>query len=247
MWHNCYQQAYLLRYGQEEAPYFGKEKRIHMKKYFFFAIVFSALAGSKIASAQLPDVPLPVCAFKQQNGAPCDEVTQYCMEGCPLLSSAHSNTDTAPGQTRFWRVSTSQAEELVVGAGLAIGITVAIFFAGGLVSALLVGSGLLVVIGGWLYVVNFATPARSSVAGDWKGRYVINAPPECKGQEGPWGNVLQGGNPEGVLWSAGGFTFSGKVTGNTISGAIIGEPCPGNAKQIPVSGTFFGGRIVPVE
>jgi hypothetical protein len=47
-------------------------------------LIATVFLASNIAFAYIPDVGNPVCIFKQSNGAPCDDATQYCMEGCPL-------------------------------------------------------------------------------------------------------------------------------------------------------------------
>jgi len=119
------------------------------------------------------------------------------------------------------------------------------------------------------------TPVSAPVTatGEWRGQYTVTAPPECKGEVGGWQAFLSensgvisgqfsadagvsgtvGGSRSGDManWSvksggASGIGFSGAISGNTMSGNFTGLTCYKNPEKRRSTGTYFGGRIVPI-
>ncbi len=111
---------------------------------------------------------------------------------------------------------------------------------------------------------------KITATGEWHGRYTVTSPSECAGESGGWEAALFENNGrisgqyttddgvggsingsrigENASWSVGGasgVSFSGNISGNTISGSFSkGLPCYLNDDNEPTKGTFFGGRIV---
>jgi prepilin-type N-terminal cleavage/methylation domain-containing protein len=109
-----------------------------------------------------------------------------------------------------------------------------------------------------------------TATGEWHGRYNVTYPPECAGESGGWeafltetagrisgnyttddgvgGGVAGNRVGENASWSVGGtsgVSFSGNISGHTISGNFSqGLPCYLNDNNERTRGTFFGGRIV---
>jgi hypothetical protein len=215
------------------------------------------LVGSPIIHAIVPDVGPAVCAWTKANGERCDESIEYCAEGCPLkisgdVSTPNSGTQSSPSagtnKTLIWATAAG-----FVGF-LGVFLLVAIL-SGNLVAMALVASGIALLSLNVYSIVKGTLPSTNkenvttstTVAGDWKGRYTITAPPECKGEESGWEVSLEKGDPQDLTWNTGGVTFHGKASGNTVQGFFAGPPCGFSPDNEPVSGTFFGGRIVPTE
>lgn len=109
---------------------------------------------------------------------------------------------------------------------------------------------------------------KVTAAGEWHGDFTVTAPPECKGEGGGWkatlsetagkisgqfstdvgisGSVNGTRVGESAKWDVGGGTggvsFSGGISGNTMSGTFTGLLCDDTG--IKSTGTYFGGRIV---
>lgn len=214
------------------------------------------LPDRMITYAQVPDVGPGVCAWKKANGERCDESIEYCEQGCPLRipSDTTPASNTIPQSNHGTTNNTLTWVTLAATAGFLATLLVVTIISGNVAGIALVASGIAIIsFSAYGMVKNILpnnkenTSVVTSVAGEWKGRYTITAPPECAGEESAWGNSLTNGDPEDLSWNAGGITFHGKVKGNTMEGFFSGPPCGFNADNEPVSGTFFGGRIVPIK